>query len=442
MTRLCSISKVFSLAVLVSFAFTGSAVAQGDTYTLHSDSLDEEMIWGDGVQETETPLTVEVTKQDSYFQFEASSEAVDGDSEETVTFDVENDGEASYQIQHTDDGVWEISYPEDEEWSEFEALPTGFDAEMNTDGFTVQVPAEDLQTSSGEFRFGVQVSTDEGQLLYPDGDQLWYNGDTYVSSDHYQQLKIDYIDIVDFETQVLDSQLNTLASELELVEDDVDVNTDDIEEAIQDIDQLRTDLDNLDEEDIDGLDERFEDELSSLDAEIRNHVDSEISQVESQVQEVQDTYLTEQQVEDRLEETEENLREYSDETDTGDTQIEYEGFTDYLRQFWESQANFIKDWVRDNFATEERVDAVEDRQDQQDAEIKQLERQLDQLYDQLDETDTVDVEREGAVDTAQQVMLQNEIDELDVEDEQGRNWSCKLRETGFGEEQARCITSD
>jgi subtilase family serine protease len=136
------------MSVLITFAFSGSALATtGDDYTLYSDSLDEEMIWGDGVQKTSTPLHVEVTKQDDHFQFEAASEAVDGSSEETVTFDVENDGTASYQIQHQDGG-WEIAYPDGDKWPEFESLPHDFVAEMNEDenAFTVSVPIEELET--------------------------------------------------------------------------------------------------------------------------------------------------------------------------------------------------------------------------------------------------------------------------------------------------------
>lgn len=441
-----STAKLLSLAVLISFAFAGSATAQGDTYTLHTDTLDEEKIWGEGTTATDTPLTATVSMDTDYVYFQIETEAVDGDSEETVTVDKQSDGTANYQIQYTDNGVWEIAYTDDGDWSEFETLPSSFDAEINEDSFTVQIPVQELETGGQDFRFGAQVNTEAGQLLYPEGDQLWYNGENYVTSEYYHNARIDYVDLINHETEQLESQLDTLTSELETLEDtlgdEIEVNEENITEAVNRIDELRNDLDNLDETDIDGLDQRFENELNTLDTELRTYVDAEIQSVENQIQQVQDTYLTEEEIENRLEETEEQLREYSDETDTGDTQIGYDGFTDYLKQFWETQANFIKDWVESNFASEERVDTVEDQVQNNMAEIKQLERQVDGLYGELNESEQVDVEREDPVDTAQQVMLENEIEELSVEDSDGRDWNCSLGTHRSGADEVTCVTSD
>lgn len=311
--------KVISLAVLFSLAFVGSVTAQGD-YVERSDSLSEIKVWGDSNIQVDDPqrvLNVDVVKHEDEMEFIANSSEIDSSSAPTLAVDTQSDGVADFQIQYKS-GSWQIAVEEDGSWSEFSSMPSRYDADVQDGEFSVKVPLNVLDDGGSDYKFGIQVNTEEGQFLYPDGDALWYNGENYVSSEHYQSEEIDH----------------------------------------------------------------FERDTT-----------------------IEDDTLSAGRVVDMVEE------------------------------YFQSSSNFIKDWVRDNFASDDRVDGLEDRITQLEQENMNQEAQLEKIYSNSS------LDRPERVDSTIALMRQNNISEIDVESRDGTSWSCKwMEKPGTDREMPVCIS--
>ncbi len=171
-------------------------------YTELTDKLTEEKVWGDGTQEITDPdriLHVTVEKYGDHLRFIGESSTIDGDSGETVTFDADSDGTADFKVQYRN-GQWMydevVSTESGPEWAkQWEAISSDAAAYMEDGKFSIAVPVKVLAQDGRSYRFGMQVNTEPGQqILYPDGDGLWWNGDTYTSSDKYRAMTIDHYD--------------------------------------------------------------------------------------------------------------------------------------------------------------------------------------------------------------------------------------------------------
>lgn len=315
--------KVISLALLASLAFSGQAVAQGD-YVESSDTLKEIKVWGgENIQASDDQaLKVEVVKDGDMMQFHAESSEINAGSGHTVTWDIDSDGTADYQVQYKS-GSWQISYVQEGSWTEFTDMPSDFDAEMGDNQFTVEVPVSELGKEGRDYKYGMQINLESGnQFLFPDGDALWYNGESYISSDHYQDAEVD-----NFEKDTT-------------IEDDT---------------------------------------------------------------------------------------------------LGFGSVIDMVERFFQSPSNFIKDWVRDTQASEERVDDLEERVNRLELDQRSMEKRLDQVpaYNETEEPSKVEL--------AQQMMFRNNLSEVTVE-EDGQTWMCELSENhdrfADASHQVTCITGN
>lgn len=161
---------------------------------------DQQKVWGEGLKDLSDQLEASVMREGDSVVFKATAPSdYAKDDYMTFAFDTDSNGTADFQIQWNGDSVgtegWDYKQMDvgSSSWSE---VPSKFVTSKNGRTYTLEVPVSTLKAEDSSYKFGVdsngQPSENGGQtFISSDSDNLWYNGDNYVSSDHYISMSAD-----------------------------------------------------------------------------------------------------------------------------------------------------------------------------------------------------------------------------------------------------------
>lgn len=279
---------------------------------------------------------------------------------------------------------------------------------------------QQIQDLESDLESHNQSSNDELQSLKDDLDSVESDIDSLDSDKASKQ-----------EVSEVESDLRTLESNVQSAAQDIRDDIQENEESIEDVESstyTKSELESL-------LSEKYDKEVvdsmvNSLDS--STYSQSEVDGI------VEDAKSSASQ--DR-EELESELKSYTDENDAHSDQIELPELSEMIVEFFQRPDNIIKEWVSDNFASQDRVEALEEENQRQEVEIERLRQDVDNLYDAIPYTEDVAEDmKSDKIQTTLQVMKENNISELSVEDDEGDVWNCKwMDKPGTSQERPVCI---
>lgn len=242
-------------------------------------------------------------------------------------------------------------------------------------------------------------------------------------------------DLTQAEQQV-SSQLQSLNSDLDSVESRIsDLEADSVSQS--ELDQVESELDSLQSSFVserDRLEQKIDDNSEEIDqvkesTYTKEEVESLLSEkydsetVDQMVSSLDESTYSKSEVEGLVEDAEslalERAKEYADRNDDTDDPLDFIDVKEYIVEFFKTPNNIIKEWVSDNFASQERVDELERENQRQEVEIRQMKEGMEVLYNRTP------LEQPDRVDTVLQMMEDKNITEYDFTHE-GTEYNCKM----------------
>lgn len=227
----------------------------------------------------------------------------------------------------------------------------------------------------------------------------------------------------------LQSGVDTLQSALAEVDTSTQENSDALSTVRTDLDGLEAELNTVDATlsekasatrvdaiaaDVTALEQEFQATYADVATLLSQH-DNRLADLEAS------TY-TQDTVNKLVDAAERDAQQYTDETER-DTQLGFNGFVSLMQEFFSQPTNFIKEWVRTNFATKDRVNHLEERLIEHEARtetrLANIERFTDRIYEDSE------YEKQSELKAVQDAMAQNDIPSMEVQAD-GETWHCDL----------------